>query len=207
MLYKNYIKRFIDFVISITILFLLWPLLLIIYLLIKLFDKGPAIYKQTRTGLNGKNFTMYKFRTMNNIEKSKEFSMCHEKRVTKIGKFLRKTSLDELPQLLNVLKGDMSIVGPRPWIVDYYKNFNDEQKRRVEVRPGIVGLAQVMGRNGLDVFTKIKYDLEYIDNLSLFLDLKIFFLSIIIVFKKSHAEIIQEDMLKEIDTLKLQHYE
>lgn len=207
MIYKNYLKRLFDLLFSLLLIFLLWPLFLLIYLIILIFDGRPVLYKQLRTGKDGKDFFVYKYRTMNNVSKEKEILIPHEKRVTKIGKFLRKTSLDELPQLFNVLKGEMSIIGPRPWIVEYYQNFNKQQKRRVEVKPGIIGLAQVMGRNGLDVFTKIKYDLEYIDNLSLFLDLKIFFLSIIIVFKKSHAEIIQEDMLKEIDTLKLQHYE
>lgn len=207
MIYKNYLKRLFDLLFSLLLIFLLWPLFLLIYLIILIFDGRPVLYKQLRTGKDGKDFFVYKYRTMNNVSKEKEILIPHEKRVTKIGKFLRKTSLDELPQLFNVLKGEMSIIGPRPWIVEYYQNFNKKQKRRVEVKPGIIGLAQVMGRNGLDVFTKIKYDLEYIDNLSLFLDLKIFFLSIIIVFKKSHAEIIQEDMLKEIDTLKLQHYE
>lgn len=207
MIYKNYLKRLFDLLFSLLLIFLLWPLFLLIYLIILIFDGRPVLYKQLRTGKDGKDFFVYKYRTMNNVSKEKEILIPHEKRVTKIGKFLRKTSLDELPQLFNVLKGEMSIIGPRPWIVEYYQNFNKKQKRRVAVKPGIIGLAQVMGRNGLDVFTKIKYDLEYIDNLSLFLDLKIFFLSIIIVFKKSHAEIIQEDMLKEIDTLKLQHYE
>lgn len=147
-------------------------------ILIKLTTKDKIFYNQIRTGLNGKNFKIYKFRTMKN------------KSVTKIGKLLRNTSLDELPQFLNVLKGEMSIIGPRPWIPEYYKRFNNNQKRRTEVLPGIIGLAQVNGRNDIDIFKKINYDIEYVDNLSFILDIKI------ILLKSFKSIIIKEDMNK-----------
>lgn len=203
-MYKMFIKRFIDILVSLIALLLLWPVFIVIAILIKVEDKGTVFYKQIRTGKNGKNFEMFKFRSMNVVERGKEMTMKHEQRVTKIGKFLRKTSLDELPQFLNVLKGDMSFIGPRPWIVEYYERFNEEQKRRVDVRPGIIGLAQAKGRNGLTIFEKIKYDLEYVDNISFIMDIKIIIESIKIVLKREHAEINQEDIKTELEQLEAQ---
>lgn len=165
-IYNRFIKRLLDIIISFVFIILLLPLFFIISILIIIIDRNNALFFQTRTGFNGKEFKIYKFRTIKNEE------------ITKIGKFLRKTSLDELPQFFNVLFGHMSFIGPRPWIPDYYKRFNREQKRRVLVRPGIIGLAQVNGRNKIDIFTKIKYDLEYIDNISFMMDLKILLKSI-----------------------------
>lgn len=203
-MYRIFIKRIIDIIISLIALLLLWPLFIIIAILIKIDDKGPVFYKQIRTGKNGKNFEMFKFRTMKACKRGDEMKLPHEERVTKIGKFLRKTSLDELPQFINVLIGNMSFIGPRPWIVEYYERFNEEQKRRVEVRPGIIGLAQAKGRNGLTIFEKIKYDLEYVDNLSLLMDIKILIDSVKIVLKKEHAEIAQEDIKVELEQLEAQ---
>ena len=203
-MYRMFIKRFIDILVSLIALLLLWPVFIVIAILIKVEDKGTVFYKQIRTGKNGKNFEMFKFRSMNVVERGKEMTMKHEQRVTKIGKFLRKTSLDELPQFLNVLKGDMSFIGPRPWIVEYYERFNEEQKRRVDVRPGIIGLAQAKGRNGLTIFEKIKYDLEYVDNISFIMDIKIIIESIKIVLKREHAGINQEDIKTELEQLEAQ---
>lgn len=203
-MYRMFFKRFIDILVALIALLLLWPVFIVIAILIKVEDKGTVFYKQIRTGKNGKNFEMFKFRSMNVVERGKEMTMKHEQRVTKIGKFLRKTSLDELPQFLNVLKGDMSFIGPRPWIVEYYERFNEEQKRRVEVRPGIIGLAQAKGRNGLTIFEKIKYDLEYVDNISFIMDIKIIIESIRIVLKRDHAEINQEDIKTELEQLEAQ---
>lgn len=199
------VKRILDILISFLVLLILWPLFLLIALLIKIDDHGPVFYKQVRTGKDGKNFNMLKFRSMNNLPKEKEMTMSHSERVTKIGKFLRRSSLDELPQFINVLKGDMSFIGPRPWIVEYYKRFNDEQKKRVLVRPGIIGLAQAMGRNKLTIFEKINYDLEYVKNLSFLLDLKVLFKSIVIVLKREHTEIAQEDIKVELKQLESQN--
>lgn len=203
-MYSKFIKRLIDIILSLIALLLLWPTFIVIAILIKKEDKGTVFYKQIRTGKNGKNFEMFKFRSMNVVERGKEMTIKHEQRVTKIGKFLRKTSLDELPQFINVLKGDMSFIGPRPWIVEYYERFNEEQKKRVDVRPGIIGLAQAKGRNGLTIFEKIKYDLEYVNNLSFIMDVKIIIESVKIVLKREHAEINQEDIKTELQQLEAQ---
>ena len=185
-------------------LLVLWPLFIVIAVLIKLEDKGPVFYMQRRTGKDGKVFEMYKFRSMNVVPRGEEMTIPHDKRVTKIGKFLRKTSIDELPQFINVLVGDMSFIGPRPWITDYYDNFTLEQKKRCEVKPGIIGLAQAKGRNGLTIFEKINYDIQYVNNISFNMDMKILFESVKIVFKREHAEIIQEDITTELNELKMQ---
>lgn len=203
-MYKRVFKRVIDVLISFFALLMLWPLFIVIAILIKKEDKGPVFYMQRRTGKDGKVFEMYKFRSMNVVPRGQEMTITHDKRVTKIGKFLRNTSLDELPQFINVLVGDMSFIGPRPWITEYYDNFTDEQKRRVEVKPGIIGLAQAKGRNGLTIFQKINYDIEYVNNISFKMDCKILFESIKIVLKKEHAEIIQEDITTELNELKTQ---
>lgn len=202
-MYKDVVKRIIDILVSLIVLLLLWPLFIIIAILIKIEDHGSVFYKQIRTGINGNNFIMFKFRTMNVLPKEKEKSVIHDERVTKIGKFLRCTSLDELPQFINVIKGDMSFIGPRPWIVEYYERFNKKQKRRVSVRPGIIGLALVNDK-GLSVFEKIEYDLKYIDNLTFSMDTKIFFKSIKMILKHEHYEVKQEDITKELEQLKAQ---
>lgn len=173
-MYKKYIKRIIDIVISFIALITLIPVYLLIAILIKIIDNGPIIYKQMRTGKEGNTFKIYKFRTMK------------DGKVTKIGKFLRTTSLDEIPQFYNILKGDMSIVGPRPWIPDYYENFNENQKRRTKVKPGLVGLAQVNGRREINIFNKIDYDIKYIEKVSLWLDLKIIIRSLKIIITKQN---------------------
>ncbi len=189
-MYK-YIKRILDIIISILSLIILFIPLMILSIIIKLKNKGPILYKQLRTGYKGKNFYIYKFRTLNNKNDINNFSI-----------FLRKTSLDELPQLINVLKGNMSLIGPRPWITNYYDNFNDYQKKRLDVLPGITGLAQVSGRNNLNVFEKIDKDLKYVNNYSFILDLKIFLLTIMQVFKQDGADITQLQIEKEINDLK-----
>jgi len=125
-----------------------------------------------------------------------------DNRVTKVGRILRKTSLDEIPQLINVLKGDMSLVGPRPWVPDYYKNFTEEQKKRNSVLPGITGLAQVRGRNSIDVFKKIEYDLQYIENINMARDFKIILETIKTVFEKENVDITEDGIKKEISMLK-----
>ena len=187
-MYKK-IKRILDIIISLLVLIILSPIYLIIMILIKITTKDKIFYNQQRTGLNGKNFKMYKFRTMKN------------KKVTKIGKILRNTSLDELPQFLNVLKGEMSIIGPRPWIPEYYKRFNKKQKRRTKVLPGIIGLAQVNGRNNIDIFKKIDYDIEYVDNMNFILDIKIILKSIKVIFTKEDETTIEEHLNQELKLL------
>ena len=131
-------------------------------------------------------------------------NMTHEQMVTKVGKFIRKTSIDELPQLFNILRGQMSFIGPRPWIPEYYEWFTDEQKRRSDVLPGISGLAQVKGRNGINIFKKIEYDIYYVDHISLWLDIKLVFETIYQVFKETDAEISEQGIKEELRELKEQ---
>ena len=197
-------KRFIDILISSIALIILAIPMGIVAILIKIEDGSPAIFKQQRMGKNLKPFNIYKFRTMKTQREELHSEMSHEEMTTKIGKILRATSIDELPQLINILKGDMTFIGPRPWIVEYYEWFTDEQKRRSDVTPGITGLAQIKGRNGISIFKKIDYDIEYVDNMSLLLDIKIFFGSIIAVFKKTNAEISENGIKDELTELREQ---
>lgn len=189
-MYKKYIKRILDIAISFVALLLLSPLYLIIGIAIKVIDGEKIFYQQDRTGKNGNNFKIYKFKT---IKDGNE---------TKLGRFLRNISLDELPQFYNVLKGDMSIVGPRPWIPIYYENFNEWQKKRLEIKPGIVGLAQVNGRRSINVLEKIKYDIEYVENVNLFLDIKILIKSLKVIVVNEDIENSNDYIKKEIDMLK-----
>lgn len=198
------IKRLFDIIASLIAIILLAIPMLIVAICIKIEDGDPILFKQIRMGKGLKPFYIYKFRTMKTQRKELESDLTHEEMVTKVGKILRATSLDELPQLFNILKGEMSFIGPRPWIVEYYEWFTEEQKRRSEVKPGITGLAQANGRNGINVFKKINYDIEYVDNMSIWLDIKIFFLSIIAVLKKTSAEISEIGIKEELEELREQ---
>ena len=183
-MYRKFIKRLLDFILSLMALILLSPIMLITYILVRIKLGKPAIFKQKRPGKNEKIFTLYKFRSMTD-EKDEEGNLLpDEKRLTKFGQILRSTSLDELPELFNILKGDMSIVGPRPLLIEYLPLYNEEQKRRHEVRPGLTGLAQVSGRNNLDWNERFKEDVYYIDNISLWKDIKIIFKTIGKVIKR-----------------------
>lgn len=202
-MYRLFFKRFFDCLFAVLLLIPLTPIMLLVAIAIKLDSKGPAIFKQIRSGKNNKEFMLYKFRSMtcNNdvYDKSKE------DQITKVGNFIRKTSLDELPQLFNILKGEMSFIGPRPWIVDYAKYFNEEQMRRLEVLPGITGLAQSSGRNAIGILDRINLDVEYVDNMSLILDIKIIFKTIIGVFKKEGFSNTKSAIHEELKILQLQH--
>ncbi len=181
----RYIKRFLDFIIASVMLIVLSPLMLAACILIKSNNDGPVLFKQKRPGKNGKIFTVYKFRTMSvktHDENGRELS--DFERMSKIGSLLRKTSIDELPQLINILKGDMSFIGPRPLLTEYLELYTPEQMRRHEVAPGISGWAQVNGRNTLTWEKKFEYDVYYVDHLSLSMDLKIFFRTIMNVLKQ-----------------------
>lgn len=195
------VKRIIDFVGALLLLVVLALPMLFVAIFIKLEDGGPAIYKSKRVGKNLREFNVYKFRSMRCDRKELESGLSHEEVVTRIGKFIRKTSFDELPQLFNILKGDMSFIGPRPWIPEYYTFFTAEQRRRTEVLPGISGLAQVRGRNNVSVFNKIKYDLVYIEKASLLFDLKLVIMTIQSVLKKTGAEITEVGIINEIKAL------
>lgn len=196
------IKRVIDFVCSAILLVILIIPFMIIAIAIKTEDGGPVFYKQKRVGKNLKLFEIYKFRSMKTERKELNSNMTHDEMVTKVGKVLRKTSLDELPQLINILKGEMSFIGPRPWIPEYYEWFTDEQKRRSDVLPGISGLAQAKGRNQINIFKKISYDIEYVDNMSFFMDVQIVWLTIKAVLKRTGAEVSEEGIKTELEQLK-----
>lgn len=183
-IYKRYFKRPMDFVLSLIAIIILSPVMIIVSLLVRIKLGGPVIFKQKRPGLNEKIFTMYKFRTMTD-EKDKNGQLLSDSiRLTKLGKFLRSTSLDELPELFNILKGDMSIIGPRPLLVQYLELYNEHQKRRHEVRPGLSGWAQVNGRNAISWKDKFNLDIEYVDSVSFILDWKIIFLTLKKVLKR-----------------------
>lgn len=196
------IKRVLDFLIALILLILFAIPMMLVAVAIKIDDKGTVLYKQCRMGKGLKPFYMYKFRTMKSDRKELESELTHNQMVTRVGKILRATSIDELPQLINILKGEMSFIGPRPWIVDYYELFTDEQKKRCDVLPGLSGLAQIKGRNGINIFKKIDYDIEYVNNVSLKLDIKIFILSIVAAIKKSNAEISEMGIKNELSELR-----
>lgn len=183
-MYARYIKRILDFTLGLLALIILTPLMLIIWILVRIKLGKPAIFKQKRPGKNEKIFTLYKFRTMTD-EKDEEGNLLPDAdRLTKFGKFLRSTSLDELPELINIIKGDMSIVGPRPLLVEYLPLYNEEQKHRHDVRPGLTGLAQISGRNAIEWEQKFNEDIEYIKNITFIQDTKIILKTFIKVFKK-----------------------
>lgn len=196
-------KRLIDILFSFFGIIVLSPIMIMISIAIKLDSEGPVIFKQERTGKYGKNFHVWKFRTMVANNNVRDFSKGDEH--TKVGTFLRKTSLDELPQLFNILVGKMSFIGPRPWITDYYDNMNEEQRHRVDVTPGLTGLAQAKGRNNLSVFDKINYDLQYIDNYSLYEDVKVIFLTIQTVLSKAGADAGKSTIKNELEDLKIKN--
>jgi sugar transferase EpsL len=177
-------KRFLDIIISACSLVIASPLLAIAGLMVWLSMGSPIIFRQMRPGLNGKPFQMIKFRTMNNAKDGFGHQLPDAKRLTFVGKLLRSTSVDELPELWNVLKGDMSLVGPRPLLMDYLPLYTSEQARRHEVRPGITGWAQVNGRNALSWDEKFALDVWYVDHRSLILDLRILCLTVIKIFKR-----------------------
>lgn len=203
-MYKHFFKRVFDFVLALILLILAAIPMIIVAICIKVEDGGPVIYKSKRVGKKCKVFNTYKFRSMKVNREELKSNMTHEQMVTKVGKFIRKTSLDELPQLFNILRGQMSFIGPRPWIPEYYEWFTDEQKRRSEVLPGISGLAQVKGRNGIDIFKKIEYDIYYVDHISFWLDIKLVFETIYQVFKETDAEISEQGIKEELKELKEQ---
>ena len=185
-MYKNFFKRIIDFTIVFIALLIIWPILLIITIWLHFANKGAgAFFTQERPGKDGKIFKVIKYKTMTDERDEKGELLPDAQRLTKVGKFVRSTSIDELPQLINVLKGDMSLIGPRPLLVQYLPLYSKEQARRHEVRPGITGWAQVHGRNLCKLSKKFEYDVWYVDNCSLITDIKILWMTFMKVIQKS----------------------
>ncbi len=180
--YEKFIKRSQDFTLSLLALIFLSPVLLIVAILVRVKLGSPIIFKQERPGLNGKIFKMYKFRTMTDDRDEAGELMPDRIRLTILGKFLRTTSLDELPELWNIIRGDMAIIGPRPLLIEYLQFYNENQKRRHEVKPGLSGLAQVNGRNAISWEDKFLLDIKYVDNVSFIGDWRIILLTIKKVF-------------------------
>lgn len=177
-------KRLLDFFGALAALLLLCPVLILLAVMVKLRLGSPVMFKQARPGINGDAFNIMKFRTMTDKRDAAGELLPDEQRLAPFGRFLRSTSLDELPELFNVLKGDMSLVGPRPLLMDYLSLYNDRQARRHEVRPGITGWAQINGRNALSWEEKFELDVWYVDNQSLCLDIKILFKTVLQVLKR-----------------------
>lgn len=177
-MYKTFYKPLLDFILALVALLLLLPFFILVGLLLSIANKGTPFFIQSRPGKNEKLFNIIKFKTMNNNRDTLGNLVSDEERLTGIGKIIRKTSLDEIPQLINVLKGDMSLIGPRPLLPQYLSLYNDEQKKRHLVRPGITGWAQVNGRNAISWEKKFTYDIWYVENFNFLIDLKIVFLTI-----------------------------
>lgn len=197
-MYKKYIKRILDFLLSAFVLIILAIPLIIVGLLIRIKLGSPIFFRQPRPGKNAKIFKIFKFRTMNNAKDESGNLLADNLRLTKFGKFIRSTSIDELPELINILKGDMSIVGPRPLLVEYLDLYNEEQKHRHDVRPGLTGLAQVNGRNSITWEEKFKYDIEYVKNVTFINDCKIIL--------KTIQKVVQRDGINATETVTMEKF-
>ena len=186
-MYKRYGKRLFDIVCALAALIVFGWLYIIVAVLVKIKLGSPVLFKQARPGKNEKIFNLYKFRTMTDEKDENGNLLPDDVRLTKFGRLLRKTSLDELPEAFNILKGDMSVVGPRPLLVRYLERYNERQKRRHEVRPGLTGLAQVNGRNAITWEEKFEWDVKYVDNVTFFGDVKIILLTVWKAFVKEEG--------------------
>lgn len=199
MLYKLFFKRFLDFVASLVVLILLSPIFLAVTILLGIANKGSPFFFQQRPGKNEKIFKIIKFKTMNEAKDSQGNLLPDAQRLTKVGGFIRKTSLDEMPQLINVIKGDMSLIGPRPLFVRYLPYYTNREALRHTVRPGITGLAQVNGRNFLDWNNRLELDAQYVENISLINDIKIALLTIKNVIARKDIAVIPGAIGKPLD--------
>lgn len=198
-MYCKWSKRFLDVIFSIFLIILLFPLLLLIALLVLLFLGRPILFTQLRPGLNTKSFKLYKFRTMNATTDTEGSIQNEQQRLTPFGKWLRSTSLDELPELINVVKGEMSLIGPRPLLMEYLPYYSEQENIRHQVRPGITGWAQVNGRNALTWEEKFTLDAWYVRHQSFYLDVKIIFMTFIKIFKKEGINAQEEMTMSRLD--------
>nr|WP_321226048.1 sugar transferase [uncultured Psychroserpens sp.] len=196
-MYKNIIKPLFDFLSASIGFILLLPVFMVTWIILMIKNDGKAFFYQERPGKNEHIFKIIKFKTMNDKTDQHGELLPAQERITKTGIFIRKYSLDEIPQLLNVIKGDMSLIGPRPLLVKYLQVYNEEQKKRHLIRPGITGWAQVNGRNAISWEKKFEYDVWYVRNLSLILDVKILFLTIYKVFKKDGIYSVDNDIMSD----------
>lgn len=198
-MYKKCIKRLLDILLSFTGIVVLSPLYVILWILIRCKLGKPAIFTQDRPGKNEKVFRLYKFRSMTDERDADGNLLPDEKRLTHFGKILRSTSLDELPELFNILKGDMSLIGPRPLLVRYLPYYTDEERHRHDVRPGLTGYAQIMGRNALGWEDRFRYDLEYVNHLTFRMDIKIIWMTVGKVLKRSDTLSGNEQTVEDFD--------
>lgn len=182
-MYKEYVKPLSDFILAIIGFLLLFPIFILVAICLVFANKGNPFFLQERPGKNGKIFKIIKFKTMADLKDSFGVLLPDSERITKIGAFIRKSSLDEIPQLLNVIKGEMSLIGPRPLLIEYLELYNQHQRRRHEVKPGITGWAQINGRNAISWDDKFNYDVWYVDNLSIAMDFKILLRTLVRVVK------------------------
>lgn len=199
-LYAKFFKRFLDIVICLIALIFFWWLILILAILVRIKMGSPILFSQERPGKDEKIFKLYKFRTMSNATDSDGKLLSDDERLPKFGRVLRSTSLDELPEIFNILKGDMSIIGPRPLLVEYLPYYTKDEHHRHDVRPGLTGWAQINGRNAIDSWEqRFKYDLEYVENISLGFDVKIFFYTVIKTLKRSDIQVGSEIKVGRLD--------
>lgn len=206
-IYQKNIKRAFDFFVSLIALVILSPLVFIVAVLIKFRLGSPIIFKQERPGLNEKVFTMYKFRTMTNEVNSQGVPLPDSVRLTRFGKFLRSTSIDELPGLFNILMGHMSIIGPRPLLVRYLPYYSEAERKRHSVRPGLSGLAQISGRNTLNWEDRLKLDIRYVESVTFLSDVKIILKTIVKAFKREGVTVVDVATLKDLDVERGLHLE
>ncbi len=198
-MYKSYFKRTIDFFMSLILLVILSPIMVLVLILLFLSTRRNPFFIQTRPGLNEKSFRIIKLKTMNDNKSENGTLLPDAQRLTTIGRFVRKTSLDEIPQLINVLMGDMAIIGPRPLLVRYLPHYSERERLRHSVRPGITGLAQVNGRNTVGWTERLSFDVDYVENLSLKLDLKIIYKTILKVVSSENIVVDPEAIMKNFD--------
>ncbi|CAL2090789.1 sugar transferase [Tenacibaculum sp. 190524A05c] len=198
-MYKNYIKRIIDLAIATTLFVLASPIFIVLTILLSLANKGKPFFFQTRPGLNEKLFRIVKFKTMNDKVDDAGELLPDSERLTPVGVFVRKTSLDELPQLLNVIKGDMSLIGPRPLLLRYLPFYTEEERMRHTIRPGITGWAQVNGRNTVSWNERLAFDVEYVKNISFMFDLKIIYKTVLKIITSEDIVVDPESIMKNLD--------